>query len=166
VNVCLYLIATLPTFDVGTAPTSRRFNVVVRFPPLREVGQNGETTTPKGPTIRSPPIVWNPPHLTFLSSLIHNVLLRNSYLIKCHQKSTQNFILKVHTVSKCIDNLSRLDTPKSVPGFPARDFPTPSKHSAFKSSRLIQKPEKTIDLAKANSKKLVCDFLVNQVSSV
>jgi len=28
-------------------------------PSFREVGRNGETTTPRGPTIRSPPIVWN-----------------------------------------------------------------------------------------------------------
>jgi len=27
--------------------------------PSREVGRNGETTTPRGPTIRSPSIVWN-----------------------------------------------------------------------------------------------------------
>jgi len=42
------------------APTSRRFNVVVRSPPLsREVGRNGETTTPRSPTILVAPIVWN-----------------------------------------------------------------------------------------------------------
>jgi len=27
-------------------------------PSIREVGQNGETTTPRGPVIRLPPIVW------------------------------------------------------------------------------------------------------------
>jgi len=27
-------------------------------PSIRKVGRNGETTTPKGPTIRTPPIVW------------------------------------------------------------------------------------------------------------
>jgi len=41
------------------APTSHRLNVVVRSPSLyREVGRNGETTTPRGLIIRSPPIVW------------------------------------------------------------------------------------------------------------
>jgi len=42
--------------------TSRRLNVVVvvRSPPLsREVGRNGETTTPRGPTIRSPPSLFS-----------------------------------------------------------------------------------------------------------
>jgi len=39
----------------SSAPTSRRLNVVCGpRPSIREVGRNGETTTPKGPTIRSP----------------------------------------------------------------------------------------------------------------
>jgi len=41
-----------------SGPTFRRLNVVVRSPPLyRQVGRNGETTIPRGPTIQSPPIV-------------------------------------------------------------------------------------------------------------
>jgi len=41
-----------------TALTSRRLNVVVQSPLLlREVGLNGETTTPRVPTIRSLSIV-------------------------------------------------------------------------------------------------------------
>jgi len=49
--------------EVGTvrdiALTSRHLNVVVRSPPLlRKVGWNGKTTSPRGPTIRSPPIAW------------------------------------------------------------------------------------------------------------
>jgi len=39
-----------------SAPTSRRLNVAVS---IREVDRNGETITPRGPTIRSPPILWN-----------------------------------------------------------------------------------------------------------
>jgi len=47
------------SFGGGTAPMSRRLNVVVRYPPLlRVMGRNGETSTPRGPTIRSSPIVW------------------------------------------------------------------------------------------------------------
>jgi len=41
------------------APTSRRLNVVMRsLPLLHEVGRNGETTFPSGPTTRSLPIVY------------------------------------------------------------------------------------------------------------
>jgi len=43
-----------------TAPTSRLIIVVVQSPLLfRVVGRNGEATFMRGPTIRSPPIVWN-----------------------------------------------------------------------------------------------------------
>jgi len=43
----------------GGESKSRRFNVVKRSrPSILEVGRNGKTTTPKGPTIRSPPKVW------------------------------------------------------------------------------------------------------------
>jgi len=31
-------------------------------PLLQEVGQNDEITSPRGPTIRSPPIVWTTKH--------------------------------------------------------------------------------------------------------
>jgi len=49
----------LQRMSARTASTFRRLNVVVRSPPLfREVSRNGETTTPRGPTIRSSPIVW------------------------------------------------------------------------------------------------------------
>jgi len=45
---------------VETAPTSRHLIVVVQSPLLfRVVSRNGEATFPRGPSIRSPTIVWN-----------------------------------------------------------------------------------------------------------
>jgi len=59
-------IMLYPLFDdccqeaQGLKVTSRRLNVVVRSrPSIWEVGPKGKKTTPRGPIIRSPQIVWN-----------------------------------------------------------------------------------------------------------